>query len=105
MLQAFFIALLAKSAAKWHCSHNLAWLECPLHREAGFRCGVQRTTNLGKLSIAYMETRNKARLKRLERLGHLGVQNGSHNSSCSTKVPKKIKNIKNTKVKMLIKAS
>ena len=32
------------SSSKWHCSHGLTWITCPLCREAGFRCGVQKTT-------------------------------------------------------------
>ena len=83
------------SSTQWLCSHNIKWLHCTIHREAGFRCGGTSKPMHSKTSIFYKDSRVKAKLKRLKRLGHLGEKLESRNSICSAKVPpQKIKQTK-----------
>ena len=52
----------SSSSTKWHCSHSISWLECPVHREAGFRCKGHSRAQHSKSSIFFKDSRNKARL-------------------------------------------
>jgi len=29
------------TSTRWRCNHGVPWTSCPIHREAGFRCGPQ----------------------------------------------------------------
>ena len=79
----------SSSSSQWHCNHNIRWLQCPFHREAGFRCGGSSKPTHSRTSTSFKDSRLKASLQRLKRLGHLGATLESHNSISSAKMPKK----------------
>ena len=85
-------------SSKWQCSHNLPWLQCPSHREEGFRCRSSRSARRTKTTLLWKELSYKAKLKRLTRLGHLGQHRANKddvvNSIGAASMPKKKDNIK-----------
>ena len=85
------------TSSLWHCSHNISWLLCPSHREAGFRCAGHRKPRHAKTSLAYGESKLKAKFQRLNRLGLLGQAKAKDSNSISAAgMPKqKTKNRKN----------
>ena len=78
------------SSTRWQCNHGIRWLDCPVHREVGFRCKGLSQPKHRKSNTLFQDVRHKARLKRLKRLGTLGRPEDIFNSiSCRMKAQKK----------------
>ena len=85
----------------WQCSHGLTWLQCPFHREDGFRCQSGRKARHTERTPDHSKSSFKAKFRRLKRLGHLGLDKQKAddyaNSIGASSMPKKTKKNKKTK--------
>ena len=79
------------TSSLWHCDHGLSWLQCPFHRDVGFRCHSGRKAPHTGSTPAFRMSSLRAKLKRLKRLGHLGQHKADdkHNSIGASYLPKK----------------
>ena len=63
------------SSTRWRCEQDIPWTSCPVHREAGFRCGVRSMPSRQGLNSSLRQGSLKAlraRQAKLSRIGSLG---------------------------------
>ena len=91
-------------SSRWQCSHHTSWLQCPLHRDEGFRCRSSRLARRPKPTLEWKQSSHMARLKRLSRIGQLGHhmarKEETDNSISAAGMPKKRKNVQKKHVQV-----
>jgi hypothetical protein len=89
-------------SSRWQCSHHESWLQCPFHRDQGFRCRSSRLARHSKPTLLEKHSSHKAMLKRLSRIGQLGQHSANtedlDHSISAASIPKNKKNFKNIRM-------